>query len=61
MHTAELLSAPVHGGDLVRRLRGRRVVVFLDDDGTLTPIVEHPDHAFLSEDMRRTVRELANR
>jgi alpha,alpha-trehalase len=34
--------------------------VVLDYDGTLTPIVERPDLAVLSEDMRATVRALAS-
>lgn len=42
-----------------RELNGRRAVVFLDYDGTLTPIVERPDLAVLSEDMRATVKALA--
>jgi len=33
--------------------------VFLDYDGTLTPIVSHPDQAVLDEDMRATLRRLA--
>jgi len=38
----------------------RRVAVFLDYDGTLTPIVERPDLAVLSDDMRATLRALAD-
>lgn len=37
------------------------MVVFLDYDGTLTPIVEIPDHALMSEDMRATVRRLSSK
>lgn len=40
-------------------LNGRRPVVFLDFDGTLAPIVPHPDQAALSADMRDAVRKLA--
>lgn len=40
-------------------LQGRRPLVALDYDGTLTPIVERPDLAVLSERMRRTVADLA--
>jgi trehalose-phosphatase len=36
-----------------------RFAVFLDFDGTLTPIVSHPEHAWLSESMRQTLRSLA--
>jgi trehalose 6-phosphate phosphatase len=53
----ELPSALGAGPDDV--LKGRRPVVFLDYDGTLTPIVEHPDDAVLSEPMRRALRALA--
>ncbi|MDA7087921.1 trehalose-phosphatase [Pseudomonas sp. SA3-5] len=42
-----------------RELSGRRAAVFLDYDGTLTPIVERPDLAVLAEDMRATVKALA--
>ena len=37
------------------------VFIFLDYDGTLTPIVDTPDLAVLSDEMRRAVRELASR
>jgi alpha,alpha-trehalase len=36
-----------------------RVAVFLDYDGTLTPIVAHPQDAWLSDSMRQTLQELA--
>ena len=38
-----------------------RVAVFLDYDGTLTPIVSHPENAWLSDSMRQVVLELAAR
>jgi trehalose 6-phosphate phosphatase len=41
--------------------RSRRVAVFLDYDGTLTPIVSQPENAWLSDSMRQTLRELAAR
>jgi trehalose 6-phosphate phosphatase len=37
----------------------RRLAVFLDYDGTLTPIVDRPEHAILSEDMRTSLSRLA--
>jgi trehalose-phosphatase len=40
---------------------GERLAVFLDYDGTLTPIVSHPENAWLSESMRHTLRSLAGR
>lgn len=41
--------------------RGQRVAVFLDYDGTLTPIVSHPEDAWLSDSMRQALQELAAR
>jgi alpha,alpha-trehalase len=39
--------------------RDRRLAVFLDYDGTLTPIVPRPQDAVLAPEVRQTVRELA--
>ncbi|KAE9587752.1 putative trehalose-phosphatase [Lupinus albus] len=39
--------------------KGKQIVMFLDYDGTLSPIVEDPDRAFMSNSMRKTVRKLA--
>lgn len=41
-------------------LPGGRVAVFLDYDGTLTPIVDHPDLARLSGTVRDVLRDLAS-
>lgn len=41
------------------RLDAREVALFLDYDGTLTPIAAQPDLAELPETMRRTLRALA--
>nr|VDC98547.1 unnamed protein product [Brassica oleracea] len=38
---------------------GKQIVMFLDYDGTLSPIVDNPDRAFMSKKMRRTLRKLA--
>jgi alpha,alpha-trehalase len=38
-----------------------RLAVFLDYDGTLTPIVSHPENAGLSDSMREALRELVAR
>lgn len=46
---------------LARLARGKRVAVFLDYDGTLSPIVERPQDAAFPPGMRRTVRKLAAR
>ena len=40
---------------------GDRLAVFLDYDGTLTPIVNQPEAAWLSESMRETLRSLVAR
>jgi trehalose-phosphatase len=37
----------------------RSLAIFLDYDGTLTPIVGHPEKAFLSDSTRQTLRALA--
>ncbi|KAJ1377548.1 Trehalose-phosphatase [Sesbania bispinosa] len=44
---------------LMKAATGKRIVVFLDYDGTLSPIVNDPDRAFMSEEMRAAVREVA--
>lgn len=55
----ELPSALESMGEIRGLLEGRRLLVALDYDGTLTPIVERPDLAVLSEGMRRTVADLS--
>ncbi len=42
-------------------LNGKKVVFFLDYDGTLTPIVDRPDLAVLSTEMRSTIAELSKK
>ncbi len=39
--------------------RNRQLAIFLDYDGTLTPIVSHPEKAFLPNSMRQTLQALA--
>jgi alpha,alpha-trehalase len=39
--------------------RDNRLAVFLDYDGTLMPIVSHPQDAWLSDSMQQALRELA--
>ncbi len=56
---ANLPSAWKREGEILRRLTGMEPVVFLDYDGTLTPIVEDHTKAFLSEDMRAAVDRLS--
>ncbi len=47
--------------EIARRASAGRLAVFLDYDGTLTPIVERPELAFLAPSMRDTLRRLAAR
>ncbi len=47
--------------ELWARVGKRRVAVFLDYDGTLTPIVDRPELAVLSEEMRKTLAALLQR
>ncbi|KAJ4838914.1 hypothetical protein Tsubulata_050007 [Turnera subulata] len=39
--------------------KNKKIAVFLDYDGTLSPIVDDPDHALMSDDMRSVVRNVA--
>ncbi|HTL47574.1 MAG TPA: trehalose-phosphatase [Verrucomicrobiae bacterium] len=39
------------------RIRGKKIVLFLDYDGTLTPIVKNPKKARISREQRRLIRE----
>jgi trehalose 6-phosphate phosphatase len=47
--------------EIGERLAGRTPAVFLDYDGTLTPIVERPEDAVLAEPVRIAVERLASR
>jgi trehalose 6-phosphate phosphatase len=60
-HIGDLPHALEDGDQLARDLAGRRPAVFLDYDGTLTPIVDRPEDALISESMREAVRGLAKR
>lgn len=55
----DLPSAVGESGELDRRLAGRTAAVFLDYDGTLTPIVDDPAAATLPEATRHAIRDLA--
>jgi trehalose-phosphatase len=57
----DLANALDHVGALVARLSDKRLAVFLDYDGTLTPIVDRPEDAVISDGMREAVRALARR
>src|SRR5215208_1074237 len=58
---SDLPHALAHSDELSRLLEVRSPVVFLDYDGTLTPIVDRPEDAVISHGMHRTIRELAGR
>lgn len=45
--------------EIAGRLNGKRLVVFLDYDGTLSPIVPDPAKAFMANSMRQAVEQLA--
>jgi len=61
MNFSELPSALERGEELNARLAGKKLAIFLDYDGTLTPIVDRPEMAVLSATARAIVRELAKR
>ncbi|POO02839.1 Trehalose-phosphatase [Trema orientale] len=44
---------------IIEASKGKQIVMFLDYDGTLSPIVEDPDRAYMSDAMRKTVKSLA--
>jgi trehalose 6-phosphate phosphatase len=60
-NTARLPNALDDGDELTARLAGKRLAVFLDYHGTLTPIVDRPEDALVSDSMREVVRGLATR
>ena len=55
------LPHALDGGEINWRLAGKRLAVFLDYDGVLTPIVDRPEDAVISESMRNVVSGLAQR
>jgi len=58
---ADLPHALRDRDELARRLAEKRPAVFLDYDGTLTPIVDRPEDAIISSRMRDAIRLLARR
>ncbi|KAL9312890.1 hypothetical protein ACSQ67_018342 [Phaseolus vulgaris] len=44
---------------LMKAAIGKRIIIFLDYDGTLSPIVNDPERAFMSDEMRAAVCEVA--
>src|SRR5258708_3706913 len=55
----DLPHALDEGEALVRRFAEKRLAVFLDYDGTRTPIRDRPGDAVISDGMREAVRRLA--
>jgi len=58
--TDDLPCALDRFNDVTCRLKNRQPAVFLDYDGTLTPIVERPEDAVITDEMRQTVQDLAD-
>lgn len=56
---ARLPNALLHHQTIIEHLGGRSPVVFLDYDGTLTPIVARPELALLDERIRATLERLS--
>jgi trehalose-phosphatase len=44
--------------DIVSRFEHKQIFLFLDYDGTISPIVEHPDEAVIPENIRATLNQL---
>jgi alpha,alpha-trehalase len=57
----DLPSALARWDEIAEQLKGRTPAVFLDYDGTLTPIVERPEDALIPPETREAVRRLAER
>ncbi|EPS71945.1 hypothetical protein M569_02812 [Genlisea aurea] len=60
--TAKMAAHPSAIGSfekIMAAAEGKQVVVFLDYDGTLSPIVAHPDRALISPEMRSAVKDVA--
>jgi trehalose 6-phosphate phosphatase len=55
----ELPSALASMNDIIARIDEKQLAVFVDFDGTLTPIVDRPELAVLAEDMRAVLKRLA--
>lgn len=56
---AKLPSALEAFGELTKRIGSKKLAVFLDYDGTLTPIVERPEQAVLDKKMKNILDSLS--
>ena len=41
--------------EIAKSSKGKKIVMFLDYDGTLSPIVQDPDRAFMSDEVCITI------
>ena len=60
-HVTSLPPALDHIQDILHAAGDRTPALFLDYDGTLTPIVNDPEKAFLDPDMRQTLKKVAEK
>jgi trehalose 6-phosphate phosphatase len=58
---ASLPSALDHIQQILHKANNRKIALFLDYDGTLTPIVNDPDKAFLDQSTRQTLEKVAQK
>src|SRR5262249_39733990 len=56
-----LRHALLHKDQLKKQFYNKKIILFLDYDGTLTPIANHPDLAILSPKEITCLRELAKK
>ena len=42
-------------GQITDFAKGKKIAIFLDYDGTLSPIVDDPDRALMADDVRKTI------
>jgi trehalose 6-phosphate phosphatase len=50
-----------HIPQILQQAKDRKIALFLDYDGTLTPIVNDPEKAFLDENTRQTLEKVAGK
>ncbi|TVU01052.1 hypothetical protein EJB05_53505 [Eragrostis curvula] len=58
--TKKYPSALLAFNQIVAYGKGKKIALFLDYDGTLSPIVDEPDNALMSDQMREVVRNAAS-
>lgn len=58
---ASLPPALDHVQQILQRAKDRKIALFLDYDGTLTPIVNDPQKAFLDQSTRQTLGKVAKK